>query len=109
MKLLNTIIAIFLLALYQQVNVEQKRKEMNYYCERCGQRYGDITTLTAGNCLRHPDGAYKGKHKLYEGTEKTKYTCKYCGQQYPSIQALTSANCYRHPDGAYKGKHLPSL
>ena len=109
MKLLYTIIAISLLILYQQGNVGQKRKKVNYYCERCGQRYSNIMTLTAGNCPKYPKGAYNGKHKLYEGTEKEKYTCKYCGHQYSSIQTLTSANCHRHPDGAYKGKHAPAL
>lgn len=106
---LYRIIPFFILTLYQQGVTGLEKKRVNYYCERCGQRYGNVTTLTVGNCPRHPEGAYKGKHKLYEGTEKAKYTCKNCGQQYSSIQTLTSANCYIHPDGAYKGKHAPAL
>lgn len=58
-------------------------------------------------CLRHPLGANRGKHKLYEGEEKSKYACKYCGTSKSSISNLTSASCRRHPDGANKGKHAP--
>lgn len=81
----------------------------NFYCEYCGQQYSSVQSLTSDSCSRHTSGAYKGKHKLYEGGEKSMYTCKYCGQQANSIQSLTSNPCPRHPDGAYKGKHAPAL
>jgi len=51
----------------------------------------------------------KGKHKLYEGSEKTQYLCKYCGNKYPSIKLMTSSYCSRHPNGSNKGTHSPSL
>ena len=81
----------------------------NYYCEYCGQKYSDVRSLTASSCPRHPDGAGKGKHKLYEGGEKSQYTCKYCGQKYSNLRDLTANSCQRHPDGAGKGKHAPAL
>ena len=81
----------------------------NFYCEYCGSKYSSVASLTASSCSRHPDGSYKGKHKLYEGSEKSQYTCKYCGQNYSNIASLTSNNCARHPDGSYKGKHSPAL
>lgn len=81
----------------------------NYYCEYCGQKASSVSSLTSQNCSRHPNGPGKGKHKLYEGGEKSKYTCKYCGQSSTSISSLTSQNCSRHPDGAGKGKHSPAL
>ena len=81
----------------------------NFYCEYCGQKYSDVRTLTANSCPRHPLGAGKGKHKLYEGSEKSKYTCKYCGQPYNDIRTLTANSCPRHPNGAGKGKHAPTL
>lgn len=81
----------------------------NYYCQHCGQRYTSVVALTSCNCPRHPEGANKGKHSLYQGTEKTKYCCKYCGQFYASIFAMTSVSCHRHPHGANKGKHAPAL
>lgn len=80
----------------------------NFYCEYCGQKYSSVSSLTAYNCSRHPDGANKGRHKLYEGDEKSQYTCKYCGQKYSSISSLTSYNCSRHPDGVNKGRHAPA-
>ncbi len=81
----------------------------NYYCEYCGQKFANVRQLTALSCARHPAGANKGKHKLYEGCEKGRYTCKYCGQQFGSIQQMTAINCARHPNGANKGKHAPAL
>lgn len=81
----------------------------NYYCEYCGQKYSSVSSLTAAYCFRHPDGPNKGKHKLYEGEEKSQYTCKYCGQKYSTLASLTAAYCFRHPDGANKGKHAPTL
>jgi DNA-directed RNA polymerase subunit RPC12/RpoP len=81
----------------------------NYYCEYCGQKYTSVSALTSNRCYRHPDGTYKGKHKLYEGSEKKKYTCKHCGQTAATISALTSSRCPRHPKGNYKGQHAPAL
>lgn len=65
--------------------------------------------LTTNNCPRHPNGLGKGKHKLYEGSEKSKYTCRYCGFTFSSLAALTVNNCPRHPNGLAKGKHSPAL
>lgn len=80
-----------------------------FYCEYCGHSASSVQSLTAAYCFRHPNGTNKGKHKLYEGSEKSKYTCKYCGHQASSIQSLTSAYCFRHPNGTNKGKHAPAL
>lgn len=81
----------------------------NFYCEYCGSKFSSVTALTSSACQRHPAGANKGKHKLYEGAEKKEYTCKYCGQKFQSLVALTSSACLRHPDGSNKGKHAPAL
>ena len=81
----------------------------NYYCEYCGTKYSSISSLTNGACGRHPNGCNKGKHKLYEGAEKTEYFCKYCGQKYSNISSLTNGTCGRHPNGCNKGKHAPAL
>lgn len=59
--------------------------------------------------MRHPNGALKGKHKLYEGGEKSSYICKYCGNSFNSIKTMILQNCMRHPNGALKGKHEPAL
>ena len=59
--------------------------------------------------MRHPNGSHKGKHKLYEGSEKSQYVCKYCGTKYSSLSSLTSGSCMRHPNGSHKGKHAPAL
>ena len=80
-----------------------------FYCEYCGQSYNDVRVLTAQNCPRHPLGPNKGKHKLYEGAEKSEYTCKYCGARYRDLRVLTAQNCPRHPLGPNKGKHSPAL
>ena len=81
----------------------------NFYCEYCGAKFPSIQSLTSSYCQRHPNGQNKGKHKLYEGSEKSQYTCKYCGQNYPNITSLTASSCARHPSGSYKGKHAPAL
>lgn len=81
----------------------------NFYCEYCGYKFSSISSLTANKCFRHPDGTNKGKHKLYEGSEKSKYTCKYCGISFNKLSSLTANNCLRHPDGSNKGKHSPAL
>lgn len=81
----------------------------NFYCEYCGHKFPSVRLLTSGTCPRHPDGANKGRHKLYEGTEKREYTCKYCGHKFSSILLMTSGTCANNPKGAHKGSHAPAL
>lgn len=81
----------------------------NYYCELCGSKSSSVSSLTAGSCPKHPNGIHKGKHKLYEGSEKAEYVCKYCGSKSSSLTSLTSGSCHRHPSGIHKGKHSPAL
>jgi len=81
----------------------------NYYCNHCGTKSSSVSSLTSGYCSRHPNGAGKGKHVLYEGDEKSQYTCKNCGTKSSSLSSLTAAYCNRHPEGAGKGKHQPAL
>ena len=64
----------------------------NYYCEYCGTKYSSVTLLTGSSCHRHPNGPNKGKHKLYEGSEKRTYTCKYCGN-IVKIDDIFCTNC----------------
>lgn len=79
-----------------------------YCCEYCGAKYSSVSSLTSSNCPHHPNGAYKGRHKLFEGhANAKKIYCKYCGTAYSSISSLTSGKCSRHPDGSYKGRHSP--
>ena len=80
-----------------------------FYCEYCGQEFSSIQSMTNNTCFRHPNGFHKGKHKPYEGTEKSRYTCKYCGQEFSSIQSMTNSTCFRHPNGFHKGRHSPML
>ena len=81
----------------------------NYYCKNCGIKFPNVSSLTANTCPRHPNGTHKGKHQLYEGSEKSSYTCKYCGMSFRSIVAMTAGTCLRHPDGPHKGRHSPAL
>lgn len=81
----------------------------NYYCEYCGRSTTNVTSLTIAICPRHPDGMNKGRHKLYEGSEKSSYICKYCGRSARTIAALTAGRCPRHPKGMSKGWHSPAL
>lgn len=81
----------------------------NFYCEYCGTKSSSISGLTTNSCHRHVLGSGKGKHKLYEGSEKPKYSCKFCGTAASTISGLTANSCHRHPNGTGKGKHLPSL
>ena len=81
----------------------------NFYCEYCGKKFPSIPSLTGASCPKHPAGFCKGKHKLYEGGEKSQYFCKYCGAKFNSLQQLTGSSCPRHPDGFSKGKHAPAL
>ena len=87
----------------------QKTMAKYYYCEYCGHKAQDARTLLAAPCPRHPDGCNKGKHKLYEGSEKSQYLCKYCGRKFPSIMVMTGAPCANHPKGTNKGNHSPAL
>ena len=80
-----------------------------FYCEYCGTKGTSISNLVASSCFRHPLGSGKGKHHLYEGTEKEKYTCKYCGTSAKTISGLVASSCHRHPNGAGKGKHGVTL
>lgn len=79
-----------------------------FYCKYCGTFRSSIQNLTSGNCPRHPDGPYKGRHVLYQGYEKKQYTCEFCGTIRSSITNLTAGNCPRHPNGPNKGKHCPA-
>ena len=81
----------------------------NYYCEYCGTKYSSISMLTSGLCRNHPNGSMKGRHKLYEGSEKSQYVCKYCGTKSPNISHLTGGLCRNHPSGSMKGRHSPAL
>lgn len=80
-----------------------------FYCKYCGAKFGSVQSLTSSACQRHPSGAAKGRHALYEGSEKQKYTCKYCGLSSSTINSLTSSKCQRHPNGPAKGRHEPAL
>ena len=84
-------------------------KKIKFYCEYCGQDFLSISSLSGGLCPLHPDGSCQGRHKLYEGTEKTYYFCKYCGLKTTSIKSLTGGSCPRHPKGSCKGRHQPAL
>ena len=72
-------------------------------CKGCGSSFSSISSMTVSNCNRHPN---KGRHELYEGSEKSKYTCKNCGSGFSSISSMTASNCSRHPN---KGRHEPVL
>lgn len=81
----------------------------NFYCVNCGYKSSSVSTLTNLSCPRHPLGPDKGKHILYEGSEKSQYVCKYCGYKSPAINTLTNLSCSRHPNGSGKGRHSPAL
>ena len=89
--------------------IAQAKKPPAFYCKYCGRKASSVASLTASMCIRHPDGPHKGRHALYEGSEKESYTCKYCGRKASSIASLTSSACIRHPNGPHKGKHAPAL
>ena len=103
--------AIFLIAAFTAVEqTKQNHRNMsNYYCEYCGHKFPDVRLLVSTTCVKHPDGSHKGKHKLYEGSEKSEYTCKYCGRKFNSIMLMTSATCSCYPKGSNKGGHAPAL
>lgn len=81
----------------------------NFYCEYCGSKASSISSLTSSSCAKHPSGLNKGRHKLYEGGEKSKYFCKYCGANASTISSLTKSSCSKHPNGLNKGNHSPAL
>lgn len=81
----------------------------NFYCEYCGTKSSSVSNLVAQPCYKHPDGNNKGKHKLYEGSEKKEYTCKHCGHKSSSISALVGQPCPKHPKGRNNGRHTPAL
>ena len=87
----------------------QAKKPSAFYCKYCGHKATSVASLTASACIWHPDGPHKGRHVLYEGSEKESYTCKYCGHKASTISSLTSSACIRHPNGPHKGKHAPAL
>ena len=80
----------------------------NVYCEYCGTKASSISSLTNSSCPKHPNGSLKGKHRLYEGSEKSEYFCKYCGYKASAIHHLTAHACSKHPNGSQKGKHAPA-
>ena len=81
----------------------------NYYYEYCRHLFVDARQLVSATCSRHPDGNNRGRHKLYEGTGKSKYTCKYCGHTFSSIMQMVGGTCAYHPKGSNKGAHAPAL
>ena len=80
-----------------------------FYCEYCGHEAPSVMVLLGQPCPKHIGGSNKGKHKLYEGSEKSQYTCKYCGSQANSIRNLVSQPCQKHSMGANMGRHAPAL
>ena len=84
-------------------------KMEHYYCKYCGTRAPSISSLTIGNCPRHPNGTNKGHHSPYQGKEKSQYVCEYCGTKDATISGLTIGFCPRHPNGTNKGHHLPLM
>ena len=87
----------------------QAKKPTAFYCKYCGHKASSVSSLTASLCMRHPNDPGKGKHALYEGSEKEQYMCKYCGRKATSISSLTASKCIRHPNGPAKGNHEPAL
>ena len=75
-----------------------------YYCEYCGIKQPNLNLLVTGYCLYNPDRAH-GRHKLYEGPEKSLYHCKYCGAKYPNLKQLVMGDCLYSPHR----KHSPAL
>jgi DNA-directed RNA polymerase subunit RPC12/RpoP len=83
--------------------------EMWVQCKYCGHKARDVRSLTGNACMRHPEGAGKGRHAVYEGGEKDVYTCKWCGKRAGDIAGLTASRCNRHPAGPGQGWHEPAL
>lgn len=104
-----TIILLLLLVALAPTTAKKMNAPKNFYCEYCGHKFPDVRQLVTASCSRHPLGSNKGKHKLYEGTEKSLYLCKYCGRKFPSIMVMTGGTCANHPNGSNKGRHAPAL
>lgn len=105
------LLALLFLTIPSTINPQQqdnKTSRKNYYCEYCGHKFPTIQMLASNTCAWHPDGHHKGKHKLYEGSEKSSYDCKYCGRTFKSIMQMRTF-CPRHPKGMNKGRHAPAL
>ena len=102
-------IAILAIAGMTLLAIAQVKKPPAFYCKYCGLKAASVASLTASRCIRHPDGPHKGRHALYEGSEKEKYTCKYCGKQFSNIASLTASRCIRRTVGPDKGNHVPAL
>lgn len=100
---------IILLSSWTSPQQRDNGKRKTYYCEYCGHKFPSVRLLVSATCPRHPDGSNKGRHKLYEGSEKSEYTCKYCGHKFPSIMLMTGGTCLYHPKGSHKGGHTPAL
>jgi len=81
----------------------------DFYCKHCGFQSPNASNVTASYCPKHPFGPNKGKHALYEGSEKAEYTCVNCRSTAPSIAGLTANRCSKHPKGENKGRHEPEL
>ena len=79
-----------------------------FYCKHCGICRSSVQSLTVNMCPRHPAGPNRGRHEVYEGSEKREYTCIFCGIRRGSIAALTVNMCPRHPAGPNKGRHFPA-
>lgn len=77
-------------------------KSPRYYCELCGEDFPSVQYLTMNTCFKNNGG----KHKLYEGSEKSEYTCKYCGLRTYSIKSLVMNRCHKNPVG---DRHAPAL
>ena len=58
-------------------------------------------------CPRHPLGAHKGRHSVYEGSPKNEYVCKYCGTKKRTIWELSLSDCSKNNEGIYLRKHVP--
>lgn len=70
----------------------------NFYCKYCGTKMSSISGLTSNSCSMNPN---KGKHVLYEGSEKAKYSCKHCGTKSNSFSGLVHNHCSRNESGKY--------
>lgn len=88
---------------------ETEDGKMWYCCKYCGHKAASVGSLTGSACMRHPAGLGKGRHALYEGSQKDVYVCKWCGHRAGDVASLTSSKCRRHPDGPGAGWHEPAL
>jgi hypothetical protein len=84
-------------------------ERQSYYCENCGIKFSNPRDLLSNSCHQHPNGFGKGKHILYQGSEKSKYFCKFCGTSFSNLRDLCGNSCAKHPYGFGKGHHRPAL